>query len=351
MIGGELLALAKTAPAQSRKKFVEASKKLGMALVPATAKFAVNTVGHWAIGKADLGDDLAKSINAFKESSASSLEKLVAKRLEGYEADKRSVEGFKTALADLARDGEKPIVIFLDGLDRCRPDFAVRTIERMKHFFEAPKVVFVLLINRKQLVAAVQGIYGQQIDANAYLAKFVQLSLALPKKSSADMHTPDDNQRHCDATLVRYGFDRSTGNNQFAVAMGVLASLMNMSLRDVERAVALYSLAQPLNATAADAAWPIAIKLSEPDLLAHLLKDERSAHQAAETLARNMRARTNSISPILDLFVALHHSGGTGFVNPMPDEQFEQLGLMYRTSGPRGFLLNLFNRMELDISR
>jgi predicted KAP-like P-loop ATPase len=31
---------------------------------------------------------------------------------------------------------DKPIVIIIDELDRCRPDYAVRTLEVLKHFFD-----------------------------------------------------------------------------------------------------------------------------------------------------------------------------------------------------------------------
>ncbi|MDD6119803.1 MAG: P-loop NTPase fold protein [Selenomonadaceae bacterium] len=40
--------------------------------------------------------------------------------------------------------GRKRIVFFIDELDRCRPDFAVRLLESMKHYFTSPDVIFVL---------------------------------------------------------------------------------------------------------------------------------------------------------------------------------------------------------------
>ena len=54
---------------------------------------------------------------------------------------------FKQELAQLADKLEKPLVVIIDELDRCRPDFAIRLIERIKHFFDIPKIVFVLVMN------------------------------------------------------------------------------------------------------------------------------------------------------------------------------------------------------------
>ncbi|MDM0065297.1 P-loop NTPase fold protein [Variovorax sp. J31P207] len=351
MIAGEMLHLPKKGEPQRRKKLVEASKKLGAALLPSAAKFAANTVGHWAMGKADLGDDIAKSIAALEESSAASLERLVAKRLENYEADKKSVDGFRDALKEMASEGDKPIVIFLDELDRCRPDFAVRTVERIKHFFEVPGVVFVLLMNRRQLVSAIRGIYGEHIDGEGYLAKFVQLSLTLPKQASLEVHTPDDNQKHCDATLVRYGFERTQTTQQFAQFMGVLATSLNFSLRDVERAVVLYSLAQPLNAAAVDAAWPIALKLSRPELFARLMRGEQQAHEEAGKLATSLLKRAKALGPVLRLFEAIHFSAANDFEVPLEADVMELLGRQWRIHGPKGFLSWIFGRVDLDVAR
>ncbi|MDM0116293.1 P-loop NTPase fold protein [Variovorax sp. J22R133] len=351
MIAGELLHLPKKGAPQRRKKLVDASKKLGAALLPSAAKFAANTVGHWAIGKADLGDDIAKSIAALEESSAASLEKLVAKRLEAYEADKKSVDGFRNALRDLASEGDKPIVIFLDELDRCRPDFAVRTVERVKHFFEVPGVVFVLLMNRSQLVAAIRGIYGEQIDAEAYLAKFIQLSLTLPKQIAVETHSPDDNQKHCDATMVRYGFGRTEGNQQFARLMGMLATALRFSLRDVERAVVLYSLAQPLNASASDAAWPIALKLARPELFSRLTRGEAKAHDEAHKFLISVRETAKSLTQSLAMFEAIHWAGSNNFEQPLPEDLNKLLGQRWAVHGPKRFMSWVLGRVDLDVAR
>lgn len=351
MIAGELLEMAKAGKPASRRALMQAGKKLGAALLPAAAKFALNAAGHWAVGNARLGADVAKAANSIEESAAASLEKFVSKRLEDYESDKKSVSGFRQALADMAAEGAKPVVVFVDELDRCRPDFAVRTVERVKHFFEVPRVVFVLLMNRRQLVAAIEGVYGPRVEADAYLGKFVQLSLTLPKQVSMELHSEDDNRKHCESTLARYGFPSSGHTTEFTAMFGVLACRFGLSLRDIERVVILFSIAQPMTALAMEFAWPIALKLKHPELFRRLLADEAAAHAEAYKLASDFAAQVSGgADRVLTLLAELHNSGATGFKNPLPQEQVNMMQAMNQIRGPKQLLRALFQRVDLSVA-
>ena len=351
MLAGEFVQLAKLGKSKVQTTLIEASKKVAASLLPVAAKFAANAAGHWLIGNADLGKDIAKTVEAVSGSAADKLEKLVTKSLEDYEAEKRSVEGFRKSLGDLAAESEKPIVIFVDELDRCRPDFAVRTIERIKHFFGVPGIVFVLLINRKQLVAAVRGLYGQDVEADLYLGKFIQLSLTLPKRVSGEFGKPDDNRTHCEATLIRFGIPQTEGSRQFAQSMGLLASLLKLSLRDIERAVVLYSFSQPVNASSLFIAWPIAIKLYNPALFARLILNDQDAHAEAYKWAAQLRLKFPvGMENIIRLLEEMHNSGSQGFTKPIPEELMEILNPMTRAYGINRFFSSLFERVDLSVS-
>lgn len=77
---------------------------------------------------------------------------------------------------------EKPIILFIDELDRCRPDYAVDMLEVIKHVFDVENVKVVLVTNTKQLRAAINHRYGMEVDAQKYLDKFLKYSFALPDK-------------------------------------------------------------------------------------------------------------------------------------------------------------------------
>ena len=100
---------------------------------------------------------------------------------EQIEAEK-NLETLKACLKELAAD--KPIILFIDELDRCRPDYAVDMLEVIKHVFDVENVKVVLVTNTKQLRAAINHRYGVEVDAQKYLDKFLKYSFALPDKVS-----------------------------------------------------------------------------------------------------------------------------------------------------------------------
>lgn len=350
MIAGEFIELAKGATPAVKTKLLDTGKKLGAALLPAATKFAVNTIGHWAIGKADLAEDLTKAVKALDASAAEALETLVASHLADYQASKKSLDAFKQTLAELSSESEKPIVIFLDELDRCRPDFAVRTIERVKHFFDSPGIVFVLLLNRRQLAAAVEGIYGPKVDADAYLSKFIPLSLTLPKMVSVERHGDDDNRKHAKAELVRLGFPLTDLNNGFATMLGVFATLFDFSLRDIERATVLYSFAQPTNTASAAFSWPIAIKLHRPDLYKRLRTNDPLAHSEARKVTASLKEIAPDAEWLLSFFEAIHASGEAQFKAHLPAEHNQTLMAQGHWSTPKRYFSWLLDRIDLSVA-
>jgi len=87
---------------------------------------------------------------------------------------------FKNTLAQLAESLDKPLVFIIDELDRCRPDFAIRLIERIKHFFDIKNIVFVLVMDKAQFSKVVCHNYGYDDNSSEeYLEKFIDFSIKL----------------------------------------------------------------------------------------------------------------------------------------------------------------------------
>lgn len=72
------------------------------------------------------------------------------------------------------------LIIFVDELDRCRPTYAVEMLERIKHFFDDERVVFVFSVNREQLAHTISNFYGSNFDSEKYLNRFFDYCFALP---------------------------------------------------------------------------------------------------------------------------------------------------------------------------
>lgn len=99
-----------------------------------------------------------------------------------------AMKAFKEALKSLVTvsgkdEPAKPLVIIIDELDRCRPDYALSMLEIMKHFFAVDGVHFVLGVNLKELENSVKARYGPDIKAERYLQKFVHFRMSLPRQN------------------------------------------------------------------------------------------------------------------------------------------------------------------------
>ena len=55
-------------------------------------------------------------------------------------------------------NGESGVVVCVDELDRCRPDYALSLLEVTRHLFDVPGVVVLLVINRSELAHSVKSI-------------------------------------------------------------------------------------------------------------------------------------------------------------------------------------------------
>ncbi len=72
------------------------------------------------------------------------------------------------------------LVVFVDELDRCNPAFAVKLLERIKHYFSNDDITFVFSVNIGELQHTVRSYYGSEFDASRYLDRFFDLRIDLP---------------------------------------------------------------------------------------------------------------------------------------------------------------------------
>ena len=72
------------------------------------------------------------------------------------------------------------LVIFIDELDRCNPSYAVRLLERIKHYFSNDRITFVFSINTNELQHTIKKCYGNDFDACRYLDRFFDLRISIP---------------------------------------------------------------------------------------------------------------------------------------------------------------------------
>lgn len=106
------------------------------------------------------------------------------------------------------------LVIFIDELDRCKPEYAVKLLERVKHYFGNDHISFVFSTNIKQLQHTIQRYYGDKFDAYKYLNRFFDLCIPMPQADYQKFYISMkfDNSYYtydivCDAVIKTYHFE------------------------------------------------------------------------------------------------------------------------------------------------
>lgn len=87
----------------------------------------------------------------------------------------------KEIFNDILVEEADKLVFFIDELDRCRPTFAIEMLECIKHYFEDDRIIFVMSVNKAQLIHTIARYYGNDFDSNLYLNKFFDVNIQLPQ--------------------------------------------------------------------------------------------------------------------------------------------------------------------------
>jgi len=173
-------AIAERMPRQQKTK-VERVKRLALKVWRPAARIGLSAATFGATEVfGDLGDAVAEAVGSEASKAVDEFWK--------KEEDRRSAMAeFQNAIASLmaadqANDNEpRPLVIVIDELDRCRPDYALQILEIIKHFFSVQRLHFVLGVNLKALENSVKARYGADLNATLYLQKFISVTFGLPE--------------------------------------------------------------------------------------------------------------------------------------------------------------------------
>lgn len=144
-----------------------------------------------------------------------------------------SIEELKLTFNDLLKEimveKANKLVIFIDELDRCNPTFAIKLLERIKHFFDDDRFIFVFSTNLSELQYTVKKFYGEGIDGYMYLDKFFDLQFSLP---NIDIENYINSLNIIHISNSRY----------FDICSTEMAKMYNFSLRNCNRCLKLISL-------------------------------------------------------------------------------------------------------------
>lgn len=298
-------------------KLTETATNIVKTLLPLGTKIFINAIGHWMLGTSNLSDKSQAMLEDSVDISADTSSEWIRDRLTKHAGDKLLMQAFKEQLTQFASsDPNRPVVIFIDELDRCKPTFAVELIERIKHFFDVPNIVFVLLLNRDQLQKAVKGVYGAETDATMYLSKFVNFFFSLPKERPHTSNEFDRTMRYVNRVAKNYQFDIAGDRTKsFLDELGRVAFYFNLSLRDIERCIALFAFTDWRKNTATKfLVYVIVLKVTQPELLDKLVVNDMTAHQKAKKSIDEINSKlSNGSDRYLEALSEWHRGHIEGF--------------------------------------
>ncbi|KQT21009.1 hypothetical protein ASG22_16480 [Chryseobacterium sp. Leaf405] len=165
------LSLLKSEQKIELKRVVKIASKLSSELIPVLIK---------GFAEQKFGKDFTEYIHAVVKGGG----KIMEKYIEDYTEKKQSLAEFKIELEKAISiiSPDKPVIFFIDELDRCRPNYSVEILEKVKHFFNVKNIIFVLAIDKVQLGHAICGVYNsEKINSNEYLKRFIDIEYTIPE--------------------------------------------------------------------------------------------------------------------------------------------------------------------------
>jgi predicted KAP-like P-loop ATPase len=236
---GEILALVEkhfpdTKGLAERREFKKTAVEVGKRLAGLAFKVGVRAATMGAVEVAhltelkDIGSELSANVSEIGA-------EIIEKKIENHTAEKDALAAFKRSLTKLAavvrEEQGFPLTILVDELDRCRPDFALGLLERIKHLFDVEGVTFVLFVNRDQIESYIRALYGNEVDSAAYLLKFGNLFVDLPNEQPVFRHEKG-RQEYCRELFQHFGFSTTKDGSTVSRSVETLVDHFGLTLRE-----------------------------------------------------------------------------------------------------------------------
>lgn len=167
---------------EAKKKFKASLREYKNLLIPILVKkltgMGVEELLEHYEEQSDVNPEIEEEGNALSEEVSTVLTKFVNRALQEHNEVKNSIDQFKVKMKDLLEHidtqmpSKLPMFIFIDELDRCRPNYAIELLENIKHIFDIPGVIFIIATDSKQLANSINAVYGEKFASERYLKRF-----------------------------------------------------------------------------------------------------------------------------------------------------------------------------------
>lgn len=276
-------------------------------------KKAIKTIlKHTAFGTAKIatyllpfGQELAKEgINALEK-----LTNISETEINEYSKLKKAISEFQIFL-EKQNTGDKPLVVIIDELDRCKPTYAIALLERIKHLFSVNNIIFIFGIDREQLAHSITSIYGLNMDTNGYLKRFFDVEIDLPNPNMSLFFT---NLLIVNNITLRKDFVENT-------IIPLLKSL-DFSARDIERLI--IRLRYFPNKNERTAIILLLLKMKKEELYKNIKNSKLTSKKVEQLIGQFFSKRSKHESSVYRVFF-LDLSFYLGYTEPLDKLEFKE---------------------------
>lgn len=214
-------------------EFIEKVSKVSKTLLKKGIPLFAKGIINYAISKASVKEktkELVKEITSDINLGIESVNEEINNNFINY---KENLNQVKTFLNDYVTKNGKEIYIFVDELDRCKPDYAVEFLEAINHIFDIEGLVFIFGIDRRQLESAIKVIYGHGLNFDSYLKKFIHYEFTLANKDEEN-----DKRRFITSKLSK---DKTVYHYDESLIQSLTNFTLKTPLRNIESIVRCFT--------------------------------------------------------------------------------------------------------------
>lgn len=247
-----------------------------------------------------LGEEVTEAIKG----SFEGISEIILHEIENFEKECQSLKQFRGSLQNFVdsivsknKEGEvMPLIFFVDELDRCNPHYAVKVLERIKHLFTIPHVIFVLSIDKQQLCNSIRGYYGSDsLNADEYLRRFIDVEYNLPTPENGDYVQYLYDELEFDEYFSNKGDaeeKRMFPNLAEAICNGNILSLRQMQKLLVQTRLVLRTIKSTQRVDALSVLLALYLRMFHYDIYQDILKRRYDNQNLLSTLEKNLPFKT-----------------------------------------------------------
>ncbi|MBW3244908.1 KAP family NTPase [Epibacterium sp. DP7N7-1] len=245
-IGALVDALPKGADQRRRVAFEKGKQIVGVlgrtvggVLAKQGAGAIVDYLSDEFLENVDLEEAAEEQLEKFGDNLSKAAGSMIAAQITAERVRMKGLPAQMNALRDAltGESEESRVIVMVDELDRCHPDYAIAFLEAMKLVFAHKGFVFCLFVNDEYLEGLAAHRFGEMKAGERYLDKFIDIRLKLPDTDAVIAGAAEElfNGLSEAGHALPFGEGGEFTIERAARLAGELAPLSELSMRQIER--------------------------------------------------------------------------------------------------------------------